>query len=84
MPITVIKVDDRTAEVVKDREPVTNQFTRAYIESQKAAIQAQKDRDNAARDAELAEVNAILSEMDRLGIVANGALEENEGLEVEG
>jgi len=63
------KIDDYTLETEKTVKKVTMRFTRDFLEGQKAAILADIARYKAERQIELDEINALLAEMDKLGIV---------------
>jgi len=63
------KIDDYTLETEKTVKKVTMRFTRDFLEGQKAAILADIARYTAERQIELNEINALLAEMDKLGIV---------------
>jgi hypothetical protein len=68
MPDVATKIDDATMEVVKTIPATMTavRYERSWLERQRKAIAA-------SRDAELDEVDALLAEMDKLGIVASAA-----------
>ena len=61
---TSISMDKVTPAVT-----VTNTYERGFIEGQIKSITAQRDAYVAARQVELDECNAIIAEMDKLGIL---------------
>ena len=71
--ITATKISDTEIEITKDipkPEPVVQKYERSFIERQIVAIQSQKDAFDAQRDLEIADCQAILDQMDSLGVVA--------------
>ena len=76
---TAIEIDKVTPAIP---EKITRQrYERKFIEEQIIAITAQRDEMIALKEAELAECQAILSEMDKLGVVATKVAEPMEVVE---
>ena len=69
------KLNNTELEVTKPApvmEPIKTVHNRRFIREQLKAIKASKDAFVTARNAEIAECQAILDEMDRVGVVEAG------------
>lgn len=67
----VRKINETSIEVTKQAEipaPVKTTYERKFIEEQIVSITKQRDELIALKNKELAECNAILAEMDKLGV----------------
>jgi len=73
-----VKISDSSIEMDKVTPEVrtTVKYERSFIEQQRKDIIKQSDDFVAARMKEVAECDAILSEMDRLGVVSKPVAEQ--------
>ena len=71
------KISDTEIEVIKTApvQEVKTIHKRKFIREQLKAIRAQKDAFVAERNIEIAECQAILDEMDRIGVVEDGSVD---------
>lgn len=70
MKKTYNKFDDHILEVVEPQEDRKMQYHYDWLLLQREQIKERRDADTLQRDKEISELDALISEADKLGIVA--------------